>query len=151
MATLSQNFESEHRLDLFLKGGLLLRRWEGPTYLSGLSLTFVQPSATTVTFATSPQQPLTLAQLRTAIQTALATVRVRLVDGYLAIVEVTPTNGVAFGTIAANHAEAPTRKALGISLVAQANVPKNAPSGAVPRWLSKNVINSANTLLTYEV
>jgi hypothetical protein len=103
-----QKFQDITLLQHFLNGGIIgseMPKNQPPAApgwynITGLTLIFTSPSAATVTFinSSSPNYPPTLLQfadVKAQIQAALATVNVIAVGGRFAIIENTPTSGVA--------------------------------------------------------
>lgn len=89
--------------ETFLNGGIFGSDVSKPVPgIVGKTLIFTSPSAVTVTFAaaSSPLEggALMFKDIHTQIQTAIATVRAMSINGRLALVEVTPSAGVALNT-----------------------------------------------------
>ena len=121
--------------------------------LVGKTLIFVQPSVATVTFTTSVAannpdiNTLLLSDLKAQIETALATVKVLAIDGRLAIIEVTPTNGVTINKTSTGA----TLLGFDTSVNTAGKVYAPPPSSTPPAWTWAGVTNdNAHIIYTLE-
>jgi hypothetical protein len=133
-----QEFGSLEEVNHFLQGGIIvgrdLRKSAGGIFVHGLTLAFTSPVAETVTFdagaGATIQVPLTLAQVLEQIADQTTGVVARLIQGRLALIEATPTSGVAVTGAGTANAE------LGIGNAAVAGTLFAAPGDAAPSLVS---------------
>lgn len=127
-------------LELHLRGGIKV----GPAParvrnlvfgLHGLTLVFIQPSASTVTFSDATDAGISLTAVLAVIKAAVAALTPKFKDGCLELVETTPTNGVSL-----NLETSTALTKFGWSGEQDAgsthtNVIYNPPDGVAPRYL----------------
>lgn len=126
MALRIRKFRSIDEFEWFLRGGVIgavlpLNTSSGPGLfgLVGQTVTFTSPAgAVTFVAGADPSGFLTILEIKTQIETAIAGIQVSFTNNRMTVVEILPANGIDIGSAAAE----PARGILGFAPAAGAHV-----------------------------
>jgi hypothetical protein len=142
------NFAKYTDMDLFLRGGIK----SGPSPavvkgkvmgLHGLTLVFIQPSASTVTFADATGVGLDLKAVLAQIKAAVAALTPRFKDGVLELVETSPANGVSLNLETSTALTKFGWSGEQAGGTTHTGTVYNPPSGVAPRYLDWSTTSDA--------
>lgn len=150
-------FSKHSDMELHLRGGIkvgpLPKLIRNKVFgLHGLTLVFIQPSATTVTFSDVSDAGLDLKEILNQINTALAALDPKVKDGCLELVEDSPTNGVSLNLQTSTALTVFGWSGAQLPGSTATNVVYNPPDGAAPRFIDWSGTSGADgyLLLTEE-
>lgn len=149
MPLVTHTFSNAFDLNIFLRGGIKSgpppRRTFGKVLgLDGLTLIFIQPSASTVTFVDASGEGLDLNTILSQIRAAVVLLEPKFKDGALVLVEVTPTNGVSLNLELSTALTAFGWSGEGAAGTTHTNVAYNPPDGAAPRFVDFSTTPSSD-------
>lgn len=149
MPLVTHTFSNAFDLGLFLRGGIKSgpppKRTQGKVFgLNGLTLVFIQPSASTVTFADASGSGLDLNAILTQIRAAVVLLEPKFKDGALVLVEIAPANGVSLNLETSTALTAFGWSGEQLAGTTHTNVEYNPPDGAAPRFVDFSTTPSSD-------
>lgn len=148
-----RKFEDVDGVQLFLNGALFGGPLKGGIQgLVGRKLKFLLPAAVEYTFITgtgTDPYTLSLADIKTQLEGAVAGLRVRSYDGKLVLMEITPTGGVSIATATSLE----SRALLGLDTVGtiSSKVYAPPPSTTAPCWTFATIgTDNSHIIYTWE-